>query len=142
MATVHGCIIPGHQVAVATKCLKAAPNICVPCVRKLLRITFPVSKILRWLLYFGKNLCMSCTVHHKFHIEWPGLNPGIPGERPATNGLRHGADLNKIHRSFFVWPYAVSERSDMEMRSVVQVQLSQPKGDTHIGLFEDIFFGV
>lgn len=34
-------------------------------------------------------------VHHKSHIDWPGSNPGLHGERPASNHLMHGTAILK-----------------------------------------------
>jgi len=44
----------GCQVAWVTKFYMAKPNVCGSSVWNLLRITLLVSRILRWLLYFGK----------------------------------------------------------------------------------------
>jgi hypothetical protein len=43
--------------------------------------------------YSGKNLSQCHFVHHKFHMDWPGMNPGLRRERPATNRLSHGTVL-------------------------------------------------
>jgi hypothetical protein len=37
-----------------------------------------------------KNLSQCYFVHHKSHMDTPGSNPGLCGERPATNRLSHG----------------------------------------------------
>jgi hypothetical protein len=40
--------------------------------------------------YSDKNLCQHHFVHHKSHMDYPGSNPGLCGERPANNRLSHG----------------------------------------------------
>jgi hypothetical protein len=37
-----------------------------------------------------KSLSQCHYVHHKSHIDWPGSEAGLRGERPATNDLSHG----------------------------------------------------
>jgi hypothetical protein len=39
-----------------------------------------------------KNLSQCYFVHHKFHVEWPGLEPG-----PATDRLNHGMAINPLN---------------------------------------------
>jgi hypothetical protein len=40
-----------------------------------------------------KSLLQSHFVHYKSHMDWPGENPGISGEIPATNRLSHDTGL-------------------------------------------------
>jgi hypothetical protein len=35
--------------------------------------------------YFEKSLSYSNFVHPKSHVDWPGLEPGVRGERSTTN---------------------------------------------------------
>jgi hypothetical protein len=37
-----------------------------------------------------KNVSQCHFVHHKSQNDWPGREPGLRGERPATNRLSHG----------------------------------------------------
>jgi hypothetical protein len=43
--------------------------------------------------YSRKNLSQCQFVHHKSHMDWPGIEPSLRGERPATNRLSHGTAL-------------------------------------------------
>jgi hypothetical protein len=43
--------------------------------------------------YSGRNLSQCHFVHHK---SYPGSNPGLRGERPATNRLSHGTALGVV----------------------------------------------
>jgi hypothetical protein len=47
---------------------------------------------------FRENLSQCHFVHHKSHMDWSGREPGLRGERPATNHLSHGTDLCWIIR--------------------------------------------
>jgi hypothetical protein len=57
-----------------------------------------------------KNLTSQCHfVHHKSHMDWLGhsaANPGLRGERPVTNNLRHGRATALLyfynHAKFYV----------------------------------------
>ena len=40
-------------------------------------------------MYLDRNLSQCHFVHHKPHRDWPGLNPVIRGEGPATDGVKH-----------------------------------------------------
>jgi hypothetical protein len=40
-----------------------------------------------------KNLSQLHDVHHKSHMDRRRNEPGLPGERPATNRLSYGAVL-------------------------------------------------
>jgi hypothetical protein len=40
-----------------------------------------------------RNLSQCHFVHHKSHMDWPGVNPGLRCERPATNRLSHSTAL-------------------------------------------------
>jgi hypothetical protein len=40
-----------------------------------------------------KSLLQCHFVHYKSQMDWPGENPGIRGEIPASNRLSHGTGL-------------------------------------------------
>jgi hypothetical protein len=46
-----------------------------------------------------KNLSHCYFVHHKYHTDWTGANPGLNGERPATNRLSYGMAFLEIRQS-------------------------------------------
>jgi hypothetical protein len=54
LLVLQGCRNHGCQVAWVTKFYMPKPNVCGSSVRNLLHVTFLVSRILRWLLDFGK----------------------------------------------------------------------------------------
>jgi hypothetical protein len=35
--------------------------------------------------YLKKNLSHCHSVHHKSHMDWPGIEPGLRGEKAVTN---------------------------------------------------------
>jgi hypothetical protein len=37
-----------------------------------------------------ENLSQCHSVPHKSHVDWPGVNPGLRSDRPASNDLSHG----------------------------------------------------
>jgi len=37
-----------------------------------------------------ENLSQCHFVYHTFHIDWPGIEPSLCGERLATNHLSYG----------------------------------------------------
>jgi len=43
--------------------------------------------------YSEKHLSQYHLVHHKSHVDWPGIEPGPHSDRPATNCLSHDMHL-------------------------------------------------
>jgi len=42
------------------------------------------------LKYLVENLSQCHFVYHIFHIDWPGIEPSLCGERLATNHVSYG----------------------------------------------------
>jgi len=47
----------------------------------------------RKLKYSEKNTSQCHSVRYKCHVDWPGWNTVLHGERLATNHLSHGTAL-------------------------------------------------
>jgi hypothetical protein len=70
-------------------------------MRKIMRIfLFSILMEHRWNeidrgkpKYSERSLSQCPFVHHKSHMDRPGIDPGLRGERPATNSLSHGTAI-------------------------------------------------
>ena len=68
----NGYTNPGGQVAMATEFCTVGSNICGCPVRKLLHVTLPVPRILRWLLGFGEICGPLQLVHLRLLVHAVG----------------------------------------------------------------------
>jgi hypothetical protein len=49
----------------------------------------------------GESMSQCHFVYHKSHMDWPGREPGLRGERPATNRLSHGTAKKALEGCLF-----------------------------------------
>jgi hypothetical protein len=57
-----------------------------------------VEQLVEWILageteVLGENLPQRHFVQHKYHMTWPGLKPGPPRWKSATNLLSYGTAI-------------------------------------------------
>jgi hypothetical protein len=46
--------------------------------------------------FYEKNLSWYHFVHYKFHMDWPGIEPGLLSVRAAANRLSHGMASQRL----------------------------------------------